>query len=103
MKTCSSRQLKAALVISTVLSLSGCQSAEDRQSWKKNEVPQTQSQHDLTTCTYEAESATATIGSGGHPKTTSDAIGNGIADGIESGMEQSELISRCMQARGYHQ
>lgn len=90
---------KITLAIMTVLALSGCSPGQHR--WEKSAVPQSQSQKDLAICTYQAESATATLGTGGHPKSTSDAIGNGIADGIESGMEQSELISRCMQAQGY--
>lgn len=94
------RMILSFAFISTTLSISGCHSY-NQHSWQKDPVQRSQSQQDLATCTYEAESATATIGTSNHPKSTSEAISGGISDGVEAGMEQSELIERCMEAKGY--
>lgn len=62
-------------------------------------MPHSTAQRDLAECTFEAEKATAAIGTGDNPKSMSDAIAEGISDA----MEQSDLVKSCMRARGYTQ
>lgn len=52
-------------------------------------------QRDLAECDYDASKATT--GDGKAPKTTGDAVG----DGVVRGMEKSDLIKKCMRVRGY--
>ncbi|WP_133304809.1 hypothetical protein [Mesorhizobium sp. DCY119] len=80
----------------------GC-STSDGSNWVKDETPRSASQQDYAECKYQAETATATIGTNSRPKTMTDAIGDGIGDGIVKGMEQADLVKDCMRARGYTQ
>lgn len=80
----------------------GCKTS-DGSDWVKDDTPRSAGQQDYAECKYQAESATATIGTNSHPKTMTDAIGDGIGEGIVKGMEQSDLIKDCMRARGYNQ
>jgi hypothetical protein len=52
-------------------------------------------QRDLAECDYNASKATT--GDGKAPKTTGDAVG----DGVVRGMEKSDLMKKCMRVRGY--
>ncbi|MGK6318382.1 hypothetical protein [Sphingomonas sp. DT-204] len=51
--------------------------------------------------TREAAAATATIGTNDRPKSTSEAVSDGVSSGIVAGMEQTSLIKKCMKAKGY--
>lgn len=93
--------LGAALAGSLCL-MAGCKTSGGN-DWVKDETPRSAAQQDYAQCKYQAETATATIGTNDRPKTMTDAIGDGIGDGIVKGMEQSDLIKDCMRARGYAQ
>ena len=80
--------------------LAGCTASGD-DAWKQDRTPRSQMQQDLAECKYDAERSTATIGTGHTPKKMSDAIGEGIGDGVVKGIEQSNLVNSCMNARGY--
>lgn len=57
----------------------------------------------LAECKYQAQTATVTIGASSHPKTFSDAIGEGIGEGIVQAMDEQELIKSGMRAKGFRQ
>jgi len=93
----------ATILAGCISMIAGC-STPDGNNWVKDGMPRSEAQQAYAECKYEAESSTATIGTGGRPpRTWGDAIGEGIGDGIAKGMEQSDLIKDCMRARGFTQ
>ena len=80
-----------------LLLLSAC--GEHR--YVKNNMPESAEQQAEAECKYQAESSTATIGADDKPKTTGDAISDGVSSGIASAMEQSDLTDDCMEAKGF--
>lgn len=88
--------IRCLFVMPAVLLLSACASTPVDQ-WQKPDQPASQRDQDLATCKYEAEKAVAGSGDGKLPKTTSDAVSQGVADG----MRQADLIKSCMTAKGY--
>ena len=96
-----SRMLACGSMPLGVFLLTGCATPADN-AWTQNGSPPSQMQQDLAECKYEAEQATATIGTTGRtPKTFSDAISEGAAAGVVKGMEQDTLVKSCMKTRGY--
>ncbi|MGH6861053.1 MAG: hypothetical protein ACRECY_12395 [Phyllobacterium sp.] len=57
----------------------------------------------MADCKYQAEQATIRIGAGRRYRTYGDAIGAGIADGIEQGIDNEKLIKDCMAVKGFTQ
>lgn len=96
------KAILAAALAGCLCLMAGCKTS-DGSDWVKDETPGSAAQQDYAQCKYQAEAATATIGTNDRPKTMTDAIGDGIGDGIVKGMEQSDLIKDCMKARGYSQ
>ena len=82
----------AALTLMSLLSACG---TREINGWSKPGGNEDQKSHDLAECDYEASKATT--GSMKAPKSTSDAVG----DGVVRGMEKSDLIKKCMRLRGY--
>ncbi len=82
-----------------VCALAGC--ASEGEEWVRDETQTSQAEQDLAQCKYEAEQATATVGTDDEYKTTGDAIGAGVASGVEKGLEQHDLVEKCMKAKGY--
>jgi hypothetical protein len=96
------RFLSAIVVVAaTTLGLSACKTTEDR--WVRDQTPRSAVDQDKAECRYQAEQATATIGTERTRGGFSKAIGDGIGSGVAKGMEQAELIESCMKARGYRQ
>ena len=64
-------------------------------SWNKPDTTEDQKAKDMQECDYEASKATT--GSMQPPKSTDEAV----SDGVVRGMEKSDLIKKCMRIRGY--
>ncbi|QHB73509.1 hypothetical protein [Stenotrophomonas sp. 364] len=84
----------ASALLSGAMMLVGCGTTQIK-AWSKPGADEAQKQRDLAECDYDASKATT--GDGKAPKTTGDAVG----DGVVRGMEKSDLIKKCMRVRGY--
>ncbi|WWW36159.1 hypothetical protein V8017_04065 [Stenotrophomonas rhizophila] len=84
----------AFAVLSGAVMLAGCGTTQIK-AWSKPGASEEQKQRDLAECDYDASKATT--GDGKAPKSTGDAVG----DGVVRGMEKSDLIKKCMRVRGY--
>lgn len=58
---------------------------------------------DAAQCRYEANLATASYSTGPTARTRGGAIAQGIGEGLTRGMRQGDLMTLCMQARGWYQ
>ena len=85
--------LAVSILFGAVVSLPGCGTAEIK-DWTKSGASDSQKSQDMDECKYEAAKATA---GGKAPKTTKDAVDDGVA----RGMEEADLIKQCMKLRGY--
>lgn len=86
-------------VLAVSLMLAGCVS--DDTQWVRDDTPRSEADQALAECKYQAEAATIGIGANDHPKTWSDAIGEGIGDGVVRGMDEAELVKSCMKSKGF--
>ncbi|MFB9952434.1 hypothetical protein ACFFP0_26625 [Rhizobium puerariae] len=86
------------LLVTTVL-LAGC--GGSKKHWAKDDTPRSETDQAMAECKYQAEAATAGIGSGGHYKTYGKAISAGVAAGVERAMDEEDLIEDCMKAKGF--
>lgn len=88
-------------MLAALLVLAGCVS--NNRPWMKDDTPRSEADQALADCKYQAEQATIGIGAGRHYRSYEDAIGAGIADGIEQGMDERKLVKDCMTAKGFTQ
>ncbi|MCR4268033.1 hypothetical protein [Nitratireductor sp. ZSWI3] len=88
-----------AFVLAAPLVLAACSTTESQ--WVKDDTPKSEADQALADCNYQAEAATVTIGANSRPKTWGDAIADGLASGVERGMDEAELIESCMKAKGF--
>lgn len=95
------RSRRSVPVMAALLMLTGCVS--DNKPWVRDDATRSDADQALADCKYQAEAATIGIGANSHPKTWSDAIGEGIGDGIVRAMDENELIKSCMEAKGFRQ
>ncbi|KAB2681022.1 MULTISPECIES: hypothetical protein [Brucella/Ochrobactrum group] len=79
----------------------GCTSSP--KPWVKDNTPRSEADQAMADCKYQAQAATIGIGSNDRPKNMTDAIGQGIGDGIVQAMDQAELVKSCMEAKGFTQ
>lgn len=91
-------KLLPSLVL-VLVTLAGCVS--DDKPWVKDDTPRTDVDQALADCKYQSEAATVAIGSNSHPKTWTDAIGDGIGDGVVRAMDENDLVKSCMKAKGF--
>jgi len=89
------------LALAASLALSGCVS--ENKPWVRDDATRSDADQALADCKYQAEAATIGIGANDHPKTWTDAIGQGIGDGVVRAMDENELIKSCMEAKGFRQ
>jgi hypothetical protein len=68
-----------------------------RTVWDKPGATAADFERDKLECEYEANKATASLGSSGR------GLGNAIGDGIDQGLRNAELATQCMRVRGYSQ
>lgn len=87
------------LLIVSSFTLAGCVSND--KPWVKDDTPRSDIDQALADCKYQAEAATVGIGSNSHPKTWTDAIGDGIGDGVVRAMDENDLVKSCMEAKGF--
>ncbi len=81
------------------LMLAGC--ASDDSAWVKDDTPRSDTDQALADCKYQAEAATIGIGANDHPKTWGEAIGDGLGNAVIQTMDEEELITSCMRAKGF--
>lgn len=88
------KSIGAVALLSGALMLVGCGTSQIK-AWSRPGASEEQKQRDLAECDYDASKAT--IGDGKAPRSTDDAVGEGVV----RGMEKSDLIKKCMRIRGY--
>lgn len=86
--------LRGVALLCSAVMFTGCGIAQIK-GWSKPGASESQKQRDLAECDYDASKSTT--GDGRAPKSTGDAVG----DGVVRGMEKSDLIKKCMRIRGY--
>ncbi|WMS44532.1 hypothetical protein RDV64_09155 [Acuticoccus sp. MNP-M23] len=86
------------LMVAVSLVLCACTSSEKQ--WVRNDTPQSEADQALSQCQYEADVATATIGTNNRPETWSDLVSEGVASGVRRGLEEADLVKACMRAKG---
>lgn len=89
--------MRFMLIAAVCIGLAGCAVPV----YYKAGVTEAEANQELAQCQYEATLATPGYSSGRIARSRSDAIGQGIAEGIAVGMRQAELIGLCMRARSY--
>lgn len=90
---------RLSCLVLVLMTLTAC--ASGNKQWVKDDTPRSEVDQALAECKYQAEVATVGIGSHSHPKAWTDAIGDGIGDGIVRAMDENDLIESCMTAKGY--
>lgn len=88
------RSMGAVAALCGAVMLVGCGTSQIK-GWSKSGASEEQKQRDLAECDYDASKSTT--GDGKAPKSSGDAVGEGVV----RGMEKSDLIKKCMRIRGY--
>lgn len=83
-----------------ILLVAGCAARGDAYWYRAASSPE-QARLDLAGCRFEAEKAVASYGPGPRTYRLGDAIGQGIAQGLDIAQRKDRVGSLCMEAKGY--